>query len=101
MAGDERRLVLYTTSGCHLCEEAHTVLEDVLSGPDIGDWCLSLQDIAEDARLMEQYGIRIPVVRRTDTGEELGWPFGHHELLTLLRSASRDPSRSSSSGAGR
>ena len=32
-------------------------------------------EIADDEELLERYGVRIPVLRRLDTGEELDWPF--------------------------
>lgn len=60
-------LILYGTSGCHLCEAAQAVLEQAgVSARHI--------DIGENDELVERYGMRIPVLRR-DTGEELGWPF--------------------------
>lgn len=62
------KLVLYGTSFCHLCEQAEVVLQAVgVEAEHI--------DIAEDDALLEKYGVRIPVVKREDTGAELGWPF--------------------------
>lgn len=61
-------LVLYGTSCCHLCEQAEAILRD--AGIDAEHI-----DIAEDDVLLEKYGIRIPVLRRADSGAELGWPF--------------------------
>lgn len=75
-------LVLYTTSGCHLCEQARQLIDDELARA--GDWQLVFRDIADDGALMERYGIRIPVVRRTDTDEELGWPFDGPALAAFL-----------------
>jgi arsenate reductase-like glutaredoxin family protein len=66
-------LVLYGTTFCHLCEQAEAVLQAVgVEAEHI--------DIAEDDDLLEMYGVRIPVVKREDTGAELGWPFN---VLTL------------------
>jgi glutaredoxin len=62
------KLVLYGTTYCHLCEQAEAVLHAV--GVDAEHI-----DIAEDDALLEKYGVRIPVVKREDTGAELGWPF--------------------------
>lgn len=62
------KFVLYGTTCCHLCEQAEAVLQAVgVKAEHI--------DIAEDDALLEKYGVRIPVVKREDTGEELGWPF--------------------------
>lgn len=62
------KLVLYGTTHCHLCEQAETLLQSVgVEAEHI--------DIAGDDALFEKYGVRIPVVKREDTGAELGWPF--------------------------
>lgn len=70
-------LVLYGTSGCHLCEEAQALLA-ALEG---ADW--QEVDIAEDDSLLERYGVRIPVLVRAD-GAELGWPFDAVMLKAFL-----------------
>ncbi len=62
-------LVLYGTLGCHLCEQAETLIQSVT---DAG---VSVVEIADDSELLERYAVRIPVIKRTDTGVELGWPF--------------------------
>lgn len=66
-------LILYTTAGCHLCEHAEAILDQV-------EVQFVPIDIADELELMEKYGIRIPVVRDTG-GRELGWPFD----ATMLR----------------
>jgi glutaredoxin len=73
------QLVLYSTVGCHLCEEAQRVIFRAL-GVTVAE-----TDIADDPYLLEHYGIRIPVLRRVDTGEEIGWPFGEAAVRTLAR----------------
>jgi len=72
-------LTLYTTSGCHLCEHAEAILEQ-------GGLVFQAVDIADDLSLMEQYGVRIPVVKDA-SGRELGWPFDGTQLETFLRGA--------------
>ncbi|OIR08740.1 hypothetical protein GALL_91240 [mine drainage metagenome] len=59
---------LYGTAFCHLCEQAEAVLREIGIEADY-------IDIADDDELLEKYGIRIPVLKRADTGAELGWPF--------------------------
>jgi glutaredoxin len=59
---------LYSTTCCHLCEEAEAILREIGIEADH-------VDIADDDELLEKYGIRIPVLKRVDTGAELGWPF--------------------------
>ena len=76
-----RVLYLYTTLGCHLCEQALELLE-----PLVGDSSFRLEsiDIAESDELMERYGIRIPVLRRPGIDKELGWPFDQQQLSAFL-----------------
>lgn len=75
-------LILYTSEGCHLCEHAEQILGDVLGTGD--SWQLQKIEIADSPELVDAYGIRIPVVRRTDTDRELGWPFDHAGLQQFL-----------------
>lgn len=76
-----KNLTLYSTLGCHLCEQAKTLSWPVLQ--HFG-YRFTEVDIADDERLMESYGVRIPVVRREDTAMELGWPFTQEQLAELL-----------------
>lgn len=62
-------LALYATSGCHLCEWAADLIRGAVAAP------LRVVEIADDEDLLERYGLRIPVLRRMDTGDELDWPF--------------------------
>ena len=72
-----RQLILYTTSGCHLCEHAEAILDELACD-------YAAVDIADDLTLMERYGVRIPVVR-DDKGRELGWPFDGTQLSHFLQ----------------
>lgn len=65
-------LILYTTVGCHLCEEAALLLRVLGAEREVD---VEEVDIATDEALVEAYGIRIPVIRRRRDGRELGWPF--------------------------
>jgi hypothetical protein len=70
--------VLYTTSGCHLCERAETLIRETTGRP------VGLREIADDEALLERYGVRIPVLRRLETGAELDWPFDAAAIRRLL-----------------
>lgn len=72
--------VLYSTLGCHLCEEAARLLFDVLPVDGV---TVEEVDIAHDETLMAQYGERIPVLRRRQDGRELDWPFSTEDVLAL------------------
>ncbi|MDX1319409.1 MAG: glutaredoxin family protein [Oceanospirillum sp.] len=65
-------LNLYTTLGCHLCEQALAIVHPLVAEKGIE---LKLVEISESEALVEQYGIRIPVIRLEGREEELGWPF--------------------------
>ena len=71
----------YTTSGCHLCEQAESMLTALLS---FHPHSVEAVDIAEGDALVELYGLRIPVLRRDSDGAELGWPFTSSELEAFL-----------------
>lgn len=71
-------LIIYVTAGCHLCEEAQGVVHAALG------CCAPEVDIADRQELVERYGARIPVLCRTDTGTELGWPFGADQVRRLM-----------------
>lgn len=70
--------VLYTTSGCHLCERAEALIHNMLG------ISVRLVDIADNTDLLERYGIRIPVLRRWDGAEELDWPFNTAAIQRLF-----------------
>lgn len=75
-------LILYSTEGCHLCDDAlalfrqlniHTAIEQV--------------DVADDDLLFSRYGIRIPVIswqKNAEMSVELAWPFDLSQLQTWL-----------------
>jgi hypothetical protein len=71
---------LFTTLGCHLCEDAHEqLLLLACSGIDLS---IELAEISDSDDLMDRYGTTIPVIRADD--RELGWPFSADELRTFL-----------------
>lgn len=77
------QLVLYTTSYCHLCEQAEALLISLKDQTDI-NW--QLTEISEDEFLTNKFGIRIPVLMRLDNQHELNWPFTENDILQLIQS---------------
>ena len=62
-------LILYQRDDCPLCDLALAVLA-AARVPDFETvW------IDDDAALEQRYGARVPVLRVTDDGRELDWPF--------------------------
>lgn len=72
---------LFGTLGCHLCEIAEEVVMPLVEH----GLMVELVDIADSDALLEAYSLRIPVLRRVDTGEELGWPFDAEQVVHFLR----------------
>ncbi|WP_020166853.1 MULTISPECIES: glutaredoxin family protein [Methylotenera] len=72
-------LYLYSTSHCHLCELAQTLLTE------LNVETVNIVEIADDDQLLLEYGIRIPVLKREDTKAELDWPFNSADIALFLR----------------
>ncbi|MGZ8916524.1 MAG: glutaredoxin family protein [Methylobacter sp.] len=62
-------LILFGTSGCHLCEQAEIIVNACLQDG------VETVDIAEQEQWQEQYALRIPVLYDPETKQDLGWPF--------------------------
>ena len=75
-------ILLYHTDGCHLCEQADALLQQL--GVRF-ERC----DSINDERLRATYGWRIPVV--ASAGGELDWPFDRQQLEHFLTIYSPDP----------
>ncbi len=63
-----------------MCEQALTLVHPFLSS----NLSLKEVDISESDDLMSRYGIRIPVIKRIDSGAEIGWPFDQQDFLDFL-----------------
>jgi hypothetical protein len=75
-------LNLYTTTGCHLCEEALALAMRARHEGHSLEICEV--EISESESLMAAYGVRIPVVRIEGQDAELGWPFSYEQLIEYL-----------------
>ncbi|RMO19804.1 hypothetical protein ALQ47_02549 [Pseudomonas cichorii] len=71
---------LFGTLGCHLCEVAEAILLPLVEHGLL----VELVDIAENEAFFEDYSLRIPVLRRIDTGAELDWPFDSEQVAFFL-----------------
>jgi len=72
------RLTLFQRDDCPLCDAADAELA-AAGVPDFDPLWID-GDLAMEA----QYGTRVPVLRREDTGAELDWPFAADAVLTFL-----------------
>jgi len=76
-----KKLILYSTLGCHLCELA---LDEIQPCLDSTSWCLEEVDIADDPALLELYGTSIPVLSLPLLDKQLYWPFDHIAVRVFL-----------------
>lgn len=69
-------VTLYFTDGCHLCDDAIVLLEQL---------SVSYQkvDIVEQDSLVELYSTLIPVVEKQSKAT-LNWPFSQHQLQIFI-----------------
>jgi len=72
-------LTLYSTWGCHLCEEAEALLRAAGT-----DFCLV--DIVDDPAAFALYRVEIPVLTYQRAGQttELKWPFDAAALQLFI-----------------
>lgn len=73
------RLKLYTTLGCHLCEQLEALLATLCAEP----YRLERVEISDDDALVERYGVRIPVLV-DEAGEELDRGMAPERLAAWL-----------------
>jgi len=76
-----RSVVLYTRSGCHLCDDARSAILSVLVREPFS---FDEVDIDTDDDLVRNYGIRIPVVT-VDGEERFEISVDENELEGLVR----------------
>lgn len=75
-------LVIYSRSGCHLCDEMKTVIARVV-GTTPGSATISEVDISTDPELEARYGLDIPVL--TVNGRKAAkYRVGEEELRRIL-----------------
>jgi len=70
-------ITLYSTEGCHLCEMAFALTQQLNISTQI-----EIVDIAFDDELFSRYGVTIPVLNYQ--GKELNWPFDLEQLQVWL-----------------
>ncbi len=72
---------LYSTWGCHLCEQAEQLLLQAgLAG------AVEIIDIVDELAVFERYRVHIPVFKVNE--QELFWPFDLEQIQQLLRQQS-------------
>ncbi len=69
---------LYSSEGCHLCEQALDLCGELGLLEHI-----KVVDIVDDEKLVEVYGIHIPVLERLLDNKKLFWPFTKEQIEEL------------------
>lgn len=68
---------LYSTSHCHLCDDAAEMLNKL-------SIYFTIVEITDNEQLLSTYGTRIPVLQREDSKAELNWPFNTQGIVQFL-----------------
>ena len=76
-----KKLRFFTTSGCHLCEQADLILNAL---HDRCSFEVENVDIATNEDLVQKYGLSIPVLLHIEKNEFLYWPFDTVAVINLL-----------------
>jgi glutaredoxin len=76
----KKSIILYTTLGCHLCEEAEQLLNQV-EIPE--NTTIQKRDIIDNQQWLDKYRISIPVL--ASNGKELNWPFTKIQIQQFLQ----------------
>jgi hypothetical protein len=72
---------LYSSDGCHLCEEALAMC--LAQMPAINIEVIDIVD-AEIPELIDLYGVHIPVLEKVSDKTKLFWPFNAEQITELL-----------------
>lgn len=79
-----KKFNLYSSEGCHLCEEALLLCDGIIKRESI-----NVIDIVEDDKLVALYGMSIPVLERINeknqvNGDKIFWPFTQQNIKELM-----------------
>lgn len=81
-------LTLFQRDDCPLCDDAYEQLQAAGVADFDPVW------IDGDAALEAVYGGRVPVLRRADSGDEIGWPFDAARIRAFISSEPPAPAAS-------
>ena len=76
-----KKLKFFTTEGCHLCEQAVLILDEL---HDRFIFEMEIVDIDTEEDLVQKYGLSIPVLLNIENNEVLYWPFDRDGVINLL-----------------
>ncbi len=73
------KFYLYHTDGCHLCEQAHDMLQQALP-PEL----IEGREIMANEQWLAEFQVSIPVVENAQSGQRLYWPFDTQQLQQFI-----------------
>jgi thiol-disulfide isomerase/thioredoxin len=77
------KLELLGTLGCHLCDLAEELVQK--TAYPLGASFIKI-DIADNDQLVEEFGVKIPVIRAVaDKDQILSWPFDQQQLIHWIQ----------------
>ena len=75
---------LYSSEGCHLCEQAIELIGNVIPDHQISVVDIIDAKIEGEQNLVELYGVHIPVLERLCDNHKLFWPFEQSQVVELI-----------------
>jgi len=75
---------LYSSEGCHLCEQAIAIIGNVIPDHQISIVDIIDANIEGEQDLVELYGVHIPVLERLSDNTKLFWPFEQSQVVELI-----------------
>ena len=75
---------LYSSEGCHLCEQAVEIISNVIPDHQIRIVDIIDTNIESEQNLVELYGVHIPVLERLSDNAKLFWPFEQSQVVELI-----------------
>jgi hypothetical protein len=75
---------LYSSEGCHLCEQALALIGNVIPDHHIKVIDIVDNEIEDEQNLVQLYGVHIPVLERLSDNTKLFWPFEQSQVVELI-----------------
>jgi hypothetical protein len=75
---------LYSSEGCHLCEQALVLIGNVIPDHQIEVIDIIDNELEGAQSLVELYGVHIPVLERLSDNTKLFWPFEQSQVVELI-----------------
>lgn len=79
------KIEFFTGPHCELCNHALALISELKElEPRAHTMSLDMLNIRDNPEHYHLYAVRIPLLRRVDSGAELGWPFELEALKKFL-----------------